>query len=47
MNPEIQKYSSNKMNERFRGYLPVVIDIETGGFNSETDAILEIIKNYN
>ena len=42
MNPEIQKYSSNKMNERFRGYLPVVIDIETGGFNSETDAILEI-----
>jgi len=28
--------------ERFRGYLPVVIDIETGGFNPQTDAILEI-----
>lgn len=27
---------------RFRGYLPVVIDVECGGFNAETDAILEI-----
>jgi ribonuclease T len=27
---------------RFRGFLPVVVDIETGGFNSRTDAILEI-----
>jgi ribonuclease T len=27
---------------RFRGYLPVVIDIETGGFNPQTDALLEI-----
>ncbi len=27
---------------RFRGYLPVVIDIETAGFNADTDAILEI-----
>jgi len=26
---------------RFRGYLPVVIDFETGGFNAETDALLE------
>ena len=30
------------MHTRFRGYLPVVIDIETGGFNANTDAILEI-----
>lgn len=30
------------MAYRFRGYLPVVIDIETGGFNSATDAMLEI-----
>lgn len=30
------------MANRFRTYLPVVIDIETGGFNSQTDAILEI-----
>ena len=27
---------------RFRGYLPVVLDLETGGFNARTDAILEI-----
>lgn len=27
---------------RFRTYLPVVIDVETGGFNARTDAILEI-----
>lgn len=30
------------MQQRFRGYLPVVIDIETGGFNCNTDAVLEI-----
>ncbi|MEM7208988.1 MAG: ribonuclease T [Pseudomonadota bacterium] len=27
---------------RFRGYLPVVVDVETGGFNATTDALLEI-----
>lgn len=27
---------------RFRGYLPVIIDVETGGFNPHTDALLEI-----
>ncbi|CAA0107902.1 Ribonuclease T [BD1-7 clade bacterium] len=27
---------------RFRGYLPVVVDIETAGFNPKTDAMLEI-----
>ena len=27
---------------RFRGFLPVVIDVETGGFNPKTDALLEI-----
>ena len=27
---------------RFRGFLPVVIDVETGGFNAERDALLEI-----
>ncbi|MDE2304182.1 MAG: ribonuclease T [Gammaproteobacteria bacterium] len=30
------------MATRFRGFLPVVIDVETGGFNSQTDALLEI-----
>lgn len=28
--------------ERFRGFLPVVVDVETGGFDAETDALLEI-----
>lgn len=28
--------------ERFRGFLPVVVDVETGGFNAATDALLEI-----
>ncbi|MBQ4836906.1 ribonuclease T [Pseudoalteromonas luteoviolacea] len=28
--------------KRFRGFFPVVIDVETAGFNKETDALLEI-----
>lgn len=27
---------------RFRGFLPVVVDVETGGFNCRTDALLEV-----
>ena len=27
---------------RFRGFLPVVVDIETAGFDSRTDALLEM-----
>ena len=27
---------------RFRGFLPVIVDVETGGFNSATDALLEL-----
>lgn len=27
---------------RFRGFLPVVVDVETAGFNPQTDALLEI-----
>jgi len=30
------------MSRRFRGFLPVVVDVETGGFHSSTDALLEI-----
>jgi ribonuclease T len=30
------------IRERFRGFLPVVMDLETGGFNCRTDALLEI-----
>jgi ribonuclease T len=30
------------MSERFRGYLPVVVDVETGGFDCSRHALLEI-----
>ncbi len=30
------------LSERFRGFLPVVVDVETGGFSAERDALLEI-----
>jgi ribonuclease T len=29
-------------SRRFRGFLPVVIDVETGGFHAATDALLEL-----
>jgi len=31
-----------RIADRFRGFLPVVVDVETGGFNPERDALLEI-----
>ncbi len=34
--------SNKHINQRFRGYLPIVIDVETGGFNPQTDALLEL-----
>lgn len=33
---------SAEISQRFRGFLPVVVDVETGGFNCKTDALLEI-----
>ncbi len=30
------------MARRFRGFLPVVVDVETAGFNAKRDALLEI-----
>ena len=33
---------STLMSQRFRGFLPVVVDVETGGFNETTDALLQI-----
>jgi len=30
------------IKNRFRGFLPVVVDVETGGFDSQKDALLEI-----
>ncbi len=31
-----------RIANRFRGFLPVVVDVETAGFNADTDALLEI-----
>jgi ribonuclease T len=30
------------IGNRFRGFCPVVVDVETGGFNAQTDALLEV-----
>ncbi len=32
----------SKISNRFRSFLPVVVDVETGGVNCRTDALLEI-----
>ncbi len=34
--------SSTRIADRFRGFLPVVVDVETGGFDCKTDALLEV-----
>ena len=34
--------TARRMCERFRGYLPVVVDVETGGFDWTRHALLEI-----
>jgi ribonuclease T len=33
---------SSLLAGRFRGFLPVIVDVETGGFNAHSDALLEI-----
>lgn len=33
---------SHTLSKRFRGYFPVIIDVETAGFDCEKDALLEI-----
>lgn len=34
--------SPSPISKRFRGFLPAVVDVECGGFNPATDALLEI-----
>ena len=34
--------NKHPLSTRFRGFLPVIVDVETGGFNATTDALLEI-----
>lgn len=33
---------TNDISKRFRGYLPIVIDVETGGFDCNKHALLEV-----
>jgi len=40
--PPTPNESAMLMVRRFRGFLPVVIDLETGGFQPATDALLQI-----
>lgn len=37
-----EKKTRSLMSKRFRGYLPVVIDVETAGLNYRRDALLEV-----
>lgn len=38
----LDKNNHNTLRARFRGFYPVVIDVETAGLNANTDALLEI-----
>ena len=40
--PHGDRPASKPMAERFRGYLPVAVDVETGGFDWNRHALLEI-----
>lgn len=40
--PEHARDPNSPLAQRFRGFLPVIVDVETGGFNAQTDALLEI-----
>ena len=35
-----------KLSERFRGYLPVVVDVETGGFDAQHNPLLELACTF-
>ena len=38
----MKSITEHEINDRFRGFLPVIIDVETGGFVAGTDALLEV-----
>jgi ribonuclease T len=41
MHKQLENYAAH-IATRFRGFLPVVVDVETGGFDAQHDALLEI-----
>ncbi|WP_386690946.1 MULTISPECIES: ribonuclease T [unclassified Lonepinella] len=42
MTEQHQTIDYNLLKNRFRGYYPVIIDVETAGLNCQTDALLEL-----
>lgn len=42
MTEEIEIPYHNLLKNRFRGFYPVIIDVETAGLNCQTDALLEL-----
>jgi len=44
--PFVSNAEDYALKDRFRGFLPVVIDIETGGFDADTDGILEVAATF-
>lgn len=38
----VNELPKTPLAKRFRGFMPVVVDVETAGFNAKTDALLEI-----
>lgn len=40
--PESAPAPASAIARRFRSFLPVVVDVETGGLNSQTDALLQL-----
>jgi len=38
----VTQLAARPFDRRFRGFLPVVVDVETAGFDEKTDALLEI-----
>jgi len=42
MTEQEQELAKEGIAARFRGFLPVVVDVETAGFNPKTNALLEI-----
>ncbi|MFT5097210.1 MAG: ribonuclease T [Psychrobacter okhotskensis] len=40
--PDNDTQTPMSLRDRFRKFMPVVVDVETAGFNSQTDALLEI-----
>jgi len=38
----LNRSDGQRICDRFRGFLPVIIDVETGGFIAGTDALLEV-----